>query len=292
MCGLLLVAGCSFNASGNTVAQTGADTEAASTSGGTDGETSSPTTPTTTQTTQTTPTSETSLEGSSGPGCLGECTDSGTSTMAVDPSSTTDADPSTTSGETTNADPSTTSGETTNADPSTTSGSTTDVDPSTTGMMECVEDDEEPNDDPMNGEQVNLGQIQCKNPAKLLNGTLAETNSVDWFLYTGDDGMGSQCDGMANMLNSVTLTADAPVRVCAYAYCTNQMADEEINCQTGTKVPNYPGCCLAPATDGVLTFDLNCSGTMTDSAYVYVSFDMAAEACVDYSAEYRWDNTP
>lgn len=296
--GLVVAAGCGFDSTGVTAGTPG-DPPCESS-----GETGAGTTTTATMT----PTSE----GSGGTGCapgdeqacscsegegtqvcgqggvFGACECPEPTTGTVDPSTTGTVDPSTTtlettSGETTSGDPSTTSGEST-SDPSTTT-----TDPSTsTGMMECVQLDDEPNDDPQMNAQDHAG-IACKDNAKQIVGTLADPGDIDWHVYLGDDGGGSGCK-MMNIISKHTITADAPVRLCAYITCTAMNSLAEVACNSGKVDPNYPGCCLDPTDNGTLDLDFNCTNTGTETAFVSVSVGTAALECVNYAIDYTWDN--
>lgn len=295
--GLWLAAGCSFNSTGVTAGPTGDPPEE------TTGETGAGTT-----TTTPTPTSE----GSGGTGCeqgeemscscpegqgtqvcgqgglFGPCecpepmptTGPGETTDPTDTTGT--VDPSTTMGETTSVDPSTTSGESTSADESTSGDPST-----TTGTMVCNEVDMEPNDDVMNMQSQMQAGIDCDDGAKQFMGTLADPGDADWHYYNAADANG--CSNGSNIVTTIKVTADAPVVVCGYVYCT-QTATTDVNCTTGTETMGYPGCCLDPTADGTLDMNHNCPSNNNDSAIVFVGVFMAMLECVDYTIEYNWDN--
>jgi hypothetical protein len=296
--GVWLAAGCSFNSTGVTAGPTGDPPEE------TTGETGADTT-----TTPSTPTSE----GSGGTGCeqgdeqscscpegqgtqvcgqggvFGpcECPDPLPTTGPGETTDTTGAvDPSTTSGETTDTtgsvDPSTTSGESTSSDESTSGDPST-----TTGMMMCDQVDDEPNDDPMNMQSQMQAAIDCDDGAKQFMGTLADPGDEDWHFYSAADING--CNNGSNIVTTLHVTADAPVVVCGYIYCTQTMTTDVV-CNTGTATMGFPGCCLDATADGTLDMDHNCPSNNNDSALVFVSVLAAPIECVDYTIEYDWGN--
>ena len=117
-------------------------------------------------------------------------------------------------------------------------------------------------------------------------------------MYTGLDKISGIVDPFRDRL------ADMNLRVCAYYYCLNGQTEigggteiggvDPIQCPSGTvpatNVLGDLGCCSEPGTVQ-FKVNLNCKGTIDDSAEVYMRVDgpnVGPNDCIGYSLAYHY----
>lgn len=209
---------------------------------------------------------------------FGECTCEGGGSESESVSSTpTTEPPMTTSGPDMTTEPDLTTGA---VDMTTGDGTTTSD--TTTGDVACEDPGFEPNEEENDAED--LGDNSCPAEPGNLMGVLDGDTDVDWFRFRGVDGMGC---GFGDPEVSHTLTASDAVRLCVFVEC--DQGQDDFQCPMGTQAndspDNRPGCC----SDGDIVIDLNCSGTMTETADFFIRVDQApADACVEYSVTFDY----
>jgi len=150
------------------------------------------------------------------------------------------------------------------------------------GACACsLADAYEPNDTEATAEDLGALNDADPNPLPTVSGVM-DTTDADWFFFTGTDAVGGLVDP------TVHLTTALGVRICAYYDCVNGTPD--FTCDTGT-VPDtstagHPGCCTS--TGNEVSVSLNCTGTGTDNATVYIRVDSQTAACLPYTIEYHY----
>lgn len=127
----------------------------------------------------------------------------------------------------------------------------------------------------------NLGTIgDADGDGGSLTGVLAGVNDKDWYKYTGQDNLGATVDPTR------TVSAGDAIRVCKYAQCTT--GDEDFTCPAGTtsatSPDGRPGCCGSSG----FSLDLNCTGTSSDDATIYVRIDTQVNDCVAYNFSWHY----
>jgi hypothetical protein len=214
----------------------------------------------------------------------GECTCEGGSSIS-ESNSNSNTDPTTGVGATTGGSGTTldtTDGTTTTGaetDGTTTLGETL----GETGGMPCEDPGPEPNDDELDA--VEQDDQMCNATPGTIDGVLNGDADVDWFTYHTVDAMGC---GFADPTSNLVLLADEGVRMCVFVEC--DQGDADFDCPMMAMAEDspegLPGCCT---TGGALNFGLNCTGSMNESADIYVRLDEApADACVAYDLTYTW----
>jgi len=147
------------------------------------------------------------------------------------------------------------------------------------GGPDCTNDANEPNDSEQ--QATDMGTIDdCNGSGFGFAGVLAN-NDVDWFSYDGQDTFGCSVDP------SRSITADAQARVCKYFDCGS--ADEDVTCsantQADTSPSGRPGCCGQTVVEPTI----NCLGTSSDDATVYLRIDKPSGfSCVSYSVDLHY----
>lgn len=189
-----------------------------------------------------------------------------------------------TTGPTTSA--TTTTGETT--EEGTTGTSSGDESTSTTGMEMCKDDGPEPN------ESENLPTSQneqdCSDGQDSFKGTLAGADDIDFHKYFGH--FVDNCGG-ADPTVITHLKAQEPMRMCVYYKCTQggkvvfDCDGEEMDAKSPTSM--MPGCCIT-GKDYKMQMVVECEGTGDETFDVFIALDQAADACVDYTVEFSYDN--
>lgn len=127
----------------------------------------------------------------------------------------------------------------------------------------------------------------CDGSGDLVEGVLAGANDVDWFYYTGDDS--SFC--VVDPSRALTQSEDG-LRLCKFVRCTDSSATTEFSCPSGTTPETSPegrdGCCGSSAFD---IGDLNCTGSLDESAEVYIRIDQpdaTSATCNGYTLTYHY----
>jgi hypothetical protein len=111
----------------------------------------------------------------------------------------------------------------------------------------------------------------------MITGTLGNGDQ-DWYKYKGSDDLGCSVDPTR------TLSADAQVRLCKFASCT----DAAVTCPGGTTKFKSPkgldGCC---AEQG-FSIKVDCKG-ISDDATIYIFLDKPqGPQCVNYTVTYHY----
>lgn len=99
-----------------------------------------------------------------------------------------------------------------------------------------------------------------------VSGVIAGANDVDWYWYEGDDGIGPCVDPGRSLVSS-----EGGIRICKFLQC--KVGDTEFDCPAGTSTAQedgVDGCC---GTSDFDLADLNCTGTLDDSANVFIRLD-------------------
>ncbi len=99
-----------------------------------------------------------------------------------------------------------------------------------------------------------------------VSGVISGADDVDWYWYEGDDGLGPCVDPGRSLTQS-----ESGIRICKFLEC--KVGNTEFDCPPGTSTAQHDGrdgCC--GTTDFDLA-DLNCTGTLDDSANVYIRLD-------------------
>jgi hypothetical protein len=113
----------------------------------------------------------------------------------------------------------------------------------------------------------------------MVSGVLAGVADVDWYKYTGQDNAGFVVDP--------TRTVTAGVRICKFLQCTSGATT--FTCPSSTMPETSPdgraGCC---GSTGFSIDDLDCTGTASDDAVVYVRLDTQTNICKDYTYAYHY----
>lgn len=147
--------------------------------------------------------------------------------------------------------------------------------------LECPADENEPND----GEQsaTSLGEFNdCDGNGGSVSGVLG-LGDEDWFTYIGDDDFGCIVDPDREIVT------DGAVRICKFAECLNGLPNTDLSCPPGTmsamSPAGRPGCC---GSSGFNMGVFNCTGTIDDSAYIYIRIDQGSPQCVEYTLNYHY----
>lgn len=188
----------------------------------------------------------------------------------------------TTSNGSTTSSSSTTSNSTSSTSTSSTStSSTTSTTASTgTGGLMCNDTGVEPNESESTA--VDLGTISdADGDGDTFAGLLEGQSDKDWYKYKGTDNFGSVVDATR------TVSSSDVIRICKFAQCVS--GTTEVTCPSSatdaTSPDGRPGCC----SDHGFTFgDLNCTGTSSDDAEIYIRLDTQVHDCVTYSVDYHY----
>ena len=158
-----------------------------------------------------------------------------------------------------------------------------------TGGGSCNDTGTEPNDTIAQATPV-CSPAPCKIGAKDSRGSqthgpiqgVLKSGDVDLHTYLGDD-------TLTGSVNPTVETKDSGFQLCMFAKCDKNKTTEMKGCKgDGSKTTGLgglEGCCAsAPAK---LELDLNCKGTTSDDAAIYMRADQA-NACTSYSLTYHY----
>jgi hypothetical protein len=196
-----------------------------------------------------------------------------------------------TTGSSTTMDATATEPDTVSGGETTTEGTTADTtegtssstgDETTTGAPVCEDPGPEPNDSEDNA--IDVGEQACNQAAETFEGVLDGDGDVDWFSYHGT--FSALCIIGPNSAHTVTASDD--VRLCVFVDCDQGNAN--LNCKNGAQEADspegLPGCCSGADVD----FDVDCGLLSGKNSRVYLRVDEApADACVEYSVQYKYD---
>jgi len=143
----------------------------------------------------------------------------------------------------------------------------------------CNDTGVEPND--TESTAVDLGAIgDPDGDGDTFTGLVAGQSDKDWFKYKGSD------ENFSTVDPTRTISSSDAIRICKYAQCITGNTD--VSCPSGTNTATSPdgrsGCC----SDHGFTLDLNCTGTVSDDATIYIRVDSQVQACVTYSVDYHY----
>lgn len=141
----------------------------------------------------------------------------------------------------------------------------------------CEERDFEPND----GENTAQGlpSVECATPVTGRRGTLVAGNT-DWFRF-------DRTDGLCLATETIGVTADVALQVCAYVACEGVSAPATFDCLVGSAATSplgRAGCCGS----GTVEFEWDCEGGFTSIDDVTVWFSVTSDeaACSEYTIGY------
>jgi hypothetical protein len=143
----------------------------------------------------------------------------------------------------------------------------------------------EPNNGEANAFQLTTQAISdCNSAGGTFWGTINGPTDVDWYIYEGSDTFSCVVDPTRS-----ASALEAPVRMCKFFECKSGQAN--ITCPSGTTAETSPdgrnGCC---GTTG-FSVDLDCTGTSSDDAFVFVRIDQPGApsgTCNHYSSTYHY----
>ena len=143
--------------------------------------------------------------------------------------------------------------------------------------IECASEDiHEPNDTPATSHDFGIfedGDGSDGDPVEAFGSLIDDATDVDWFTFHGLDVFGGV------VAPGVEFAGD--ISVCLYADC--DVGETEVECSDGSagsvSEGGLSGCC----SSSDFTIDLNCSGTSSDDAQVYLRIDSDSLECEPYS---------
>jgi hypothetical protein len=112
-----------------------------------------------------------------------------------------------------------------------------------------------------------------------IEGVIAGSLDMDWYMYRGEDGL------LAIVNPSIEF--EGAVEVCMYADCYDADATDarcEGDATPDTDASGLNGCCH----DAAFELDLNCEGTTSDDAIIYIKVMGMDATCEDYSFDYHY----
>ncbi|MBW2529765.1 MAG: hypothetical protein JRI23_36650 [Deltaproteobacteria bacterium] len=128
----------------------------------------------------------------------------------------------------------------------------------------------------------------CTDPVTF-SGTI-NGNDVDWYAYEGQDD--TLC--IVNPRQYFDQASDA-ARLCVFVECVDTDATTQFTCPAGTLNATSPegrfGCCDTGTDVDIQIDDLNCTGTWSEDAYVYIRIDDPsgdAGTCTSYVGAYAY----
>ncbi len=157
------------------------------------------------------------------------------------------------------------------------------VDGTCEAVENCGVDGYEPNDS--EDQAVDLGELGDGDDPGSFAGELDHATDEDWFTYQGLDNVGLP-PGVAP---ARTLMTDGGLRLCKFLQCTDDAAEAVVTCPEGSEATDSPGgrhgCC---ANGSIAMPDFDCTGTLDDSARVWIRVDQAQAQCVEYTVSYEF----
>lgn len=157
------------------------------------------------------------------------------------------------------------------------------VDGTCEAVVDCGVDGYEPNDDEASA--VDLGELGDGDDPGSFAGELDHASDEDWYTYQGLDNVGLP-PGVAP---ARTLMTDGGLRLCKFLQCTDDAAEAVVSCPDGSEATDSPsgrhGCC---ANDSIAMPDFDCTGTLDDSARVWIRVDQGQAQCVEYTVSYEF----
>lgn len=125
---------------------------------------------------------------------------------------------------------------------------------------------------------------ECDSSGGSVQGVIAGPDDVDWFTYVGDDTLSlCQVDPAREITQS-----QSGIRLCKFIDCEGDPAT--VGCGAGssaTSPEGLPGCCHSSG----FNVDLNCPGTLSEDATVYIRIDQpgaTASTCNEYTLNYHF----
>ncbi len=126
-------------------------------------------------------------------------------------------------------------------------------------------------------------------PHPQISGVINGNSDVDWYTYTGSDGVGV-------VDPHVTFPSDLGLRLCSYFECL--ALNTLVTCPAGATADRSSagrlGCCVNAGTVSLSVFDVYCGeagGGNDDSLRVFIRVDgpgLSASTCVPYTVDYHF----